>query len=48
MIGSTLAPSNLDITTGSGAAIPAALLYNVYETLVKIDAGRRVPAAAGQ
>lgn len=37
VIGSTLAPSNLDITTGSGAAIPAALLYNVYETLVKID-----------
>jgi peptide/nickel transport system substrate-binding protein len=36
-IGSTLAPSNLDITTGSGAAIPLALLYNVYETLVKID-----------
>ena len=38
VIGSTLAPANLDITTGSGAAIPAALLYNVYETLVKIDA----------
>lgn len=36
-IGSTLAPSNLDITTGSGAAIPLALLYNVYETLVKLD-----------
>src|SRR5690606_23436514 len=38
VIGSTLAPANLDITVGSGAAIPAALLYNVYETLVKIDA----------
>jgi peptide/nickel transport system substrate-binding protein len=36
-IGSTLAPSNLDITTGSGAAIPLALLYNVYETLVKLN-----------
>jgi peptide/nickel transport system substrate-binding protein len=37
VIGSTLAPPTLDITTGSGAAIPAALLYNVFETLVKID-----------
>jgi peptide/nickel transport system substrate-binding protein len=36
-IAETLAPPTLDITTGSGAAIPQALLYNVYETLVKID-----------
>jgi peptide/nickel transport system substrate-binding protein len=36
-IGETLAPKSLDITQESGAAIPQALLYNVYETLVKID-----------
>jgi peptide/nickel transport system substrate-binding protein len=36
-IGETLAPVSLDISAGSGAAIPQALLYNVYETLVKID-----------
>ncbi|MDQ1424685.1 MAG: peptide/nickel transport system substrate-binding protein [Acidimicrobiaceae bacterium] len=35
VIGSVLAPPTLDITTGSGAAIPAALLNNVYETLIK-------------
>ena len=36
-IGETLAPASLDITQQSGAAVPQALLYNVYETLVKID-----------
>jgi peptide/nickel transport system substrate-binding protein len=36
-IGETLAPVSLDISQESGAAIPQALLYNVYETLVKID-----------
>jgi peptide/nickel transport system substrate-binding protein len=35
VIGSVLAPPTLDITTGSGAAIPSALLNNVYETLIK-------------
>jgi peptide/nickel transport system substrate-binding protein len=35
VIGTVLAPPTLDITTGSGAAIPAALLNNVYETLIK-------------
>jgi peptide/nickel transport system substrate-binding protein len=35
VIGTVLAPATLDITTGSGAAIPAALLNNVYETLIK-------------
>jgi peptide/nickel transport system substrate-binding protein len=30
-------PANLDYTHNAGAAIPQALLYNVYETLVKID-----------
>ena len=37
VIGETLAPVSLDISQESGAAIPQALLYNVYETLVKID-----------
>src|SRR3954452_19386753 len=36
-VGETLAPASLDITQQSGAAVPQALLYNVYETLVKID-----------
>jgi peptide/nickel transport system substrate-binding protein len=30
-------PLNLDYTTSAGAAIPQALLYNVYESLVKLD-----------
>jgi peptide/nickel transport system substrate-binding protein len=30
-------PASLDYTRNAGAAIPQALLYNVYETLVKID-----------
>jgi peptide/nickel transport system substrate-binding protein len=36
-IGATLAPASLDISQESGAAIPEALLYNVYQTLVKLD-----------
>ncbi len=36
-IGATLAPDSMDLTTNSGGGIPQALLYNVYETLVKID-----------
>jgi peptide/nickel transport system substrate-binding protein len=30
-------PANLDFTTTDGAAIPEAMLYNVYEGLVKVD-----------
>jgi peptide/nickel transport system substrate-binding protein len=30
-------PANLDFTTTDGAAIPEAMLYNVYETLAKVD-----------
>ncbi|GAB2495250.1 ABC transporter substrate-binding protein [Luteococcus sediminum] len=37
VIGATAQPESMDPTTQSGAAIPQALLYNVYETLVKID-----------
>ena len=36
-IGATLAPDSLDLTTDAAAAIPEALLYNVYEGLVKLD-----------
>jgi peptide/nickel transport system substrate-binding protein len=46
-IGETLAPASLDITQDSGAQIPQALLYNVYETLVKIsDDGSFAPLLA--
>ncbi len=37
VIGTSLAPNALDPSTNSSAAIAEALLYNVYETLVKID-----------
>jgi peptide/nickel transport system substrate-binding protein len=48
-IGETLAPVSLDISVASGAQIPQALLYNVYETLVKIDdQGKFQPLLAKQ
>lgn len=43
----TAAPSNLDFTTTSGAAIPQALMGNVYQGLVAVDdRGALVPALA--
>ncbi|WP_433509614.1 ABC transporter substrate-binding protein [Nonomuraea sp. CA-143628] len=36
-IGLVAEPANLDFTKTEGAAIPQALLYNVYENLVKAD-----------
>lgn len=46
-VGLVAEPANLDFTTADGAAIPQALLYNVYETLVKVDGeGALVPALA--
>jgi peptide/nickel transport system substrate-binding protein len=47
-VGLAAEPASLDFTTTDGAAIPEALLYNVYETLVKIDAesGEVVPLLA--
>lgn len=46
-VGLIASPANLDFTTTAGAAIPQALLYNVYETLVKIDqSGKIVPSLA--
>jgi len=37
VIGATLEPDSLDITAGTLAAVPQVLLYNVLETLVKMD-----------
>ena len=37
VIGATLEPDGLDMTMVSGAGTPFVLLYNVYETLLKID-----------
>ncbi|MDQ1176226.1 ABC transporter substrate-binding protein [Microbacterium sp. SORGH_AS_0421] len=46
-IGLTGEPTNFDLTTTSGAAIPQVLLNNVYETLVSIDQqGELVPQLA--
>lgn len=46
-VGFTAEPQNFDFTHTDGAAIPQALLYNVYESLVKIDdQARIVPALA--
>ncbi|MDR0284207.1 MAG: ABC transporter substrate-binding protein [Propionibacteriaceae bacterium] len=36
-VGVTLEPATLDLTTSDAASIPQLLLYNVYETLVKMD-----------
>ncbi len=46
-VGLVAEPVNLDFTTTDGAAIPQALLYNVYENLVEVDQeGEIVPALA--
>ncbi|WP_256839123.1 ABC transporter substrate-binding protein [Ornithinimicrobium faecis] len=46
-IGLVAEPASLDFTTTDGAAIPQVLLYNVYESLVKVDqSGEIVPALA--
>jgi peptide/nickel transport system substrate-binding protein len=47
-VGFTAEPANLDFTTTDGAAIPEALLVNVYEGLVKLDqdTGEIVPLLA--
>ncbi|WP_425308758.1 ABC transporter substrate-binding protein [Ammonicoccus fulvus] len=37
-VGATASPSTLDPTINNAAAIPQVVLYNVYETLVKLDA----------
>ncbi|WP_414936460.1 ABC transporter substrate-binding protein [Amycolatopsis sp. cmx-11-51] len=46
-VGYTAEPANFDFTRTDGAAIPQALLYNVYEGLVKLDTdGKIVPLLA--
>ncbi|MGP3985871.1 ABC transporter substrate-binding protein [Streptomyces sp. 3N207] len=46
-VGLIAEPANLDFTKTEGAAIPQALLYNVYENLVKVDqSGKIRPALA--
>lgn len=46
-IGLAAEPANLDFTTTDGAAVPQALLYNVYEGLVQVDQdGEIQPALA--
>ncbi len=48
-IGATASPNSMDPTTNSAAAIPQVLLYNVYETLVKLDsAGEIRPLLAAE
>jgi peptide/nickel transport system substrate-binding protein len=38
VVGATFEPSSMDAWHVVGASIPQVLLYNVYETLVKVDA----------
>lgn len=46
-IGFGAEPANLDLTKTAGAALPQILLYNIYESLVKISQdGEIVPALA--
>ena len=44
-VGLVAEPASLDFTTTDGAAIPQALLYNVYETLVKLDQNGEIKPA---
>lgn len=37
-VGATLEPATMDLTTSDAASIPQLLLYNVYETLLKVNA----------
>ena len=41
-IGVTLEPGTLDLTTSDAASIPQLLLYNVYETMVKMDSDGKI------
>ncbi|AZA08775.1 ABC transporter substrate-binding protein [Corynebacterium pseudopelargi] len=48
VIGLSTAPASLDFTTTAGAAIPQALMDNVYEGLVRISQTGRIEAALAQ
>lgn len=41
-VGATLEPATMDFTTSDAASIPQVLLYNVYETLVKLDSEGKI------
>lgn len=47
-VGATLEPPTLDPTQSDAASIPQILLYNVYETLVKMDADGKVKPLLAQ
>jgi len=42
VVGATLQPPTLDPTGSDAASIPQALLYNVYETLLKVDSSGKL------
>lgn len=42
VIATTSAPASLDFTNTSGAAIPQALMSNIYEGLIRIDSGGKI------
>ncbi len=47
VVGATAEPSSLDLWHVDGASIPQVLLYNVYQTLVKVDgSGKLQPSLA--
>jgi peptide/nickel transport system substrate-binding protein len=47
VVGATVEPPTFDLTQSSAAAIPQLLLYNVYQTLLKVDdAGQLQPLLA--
>jgi peptide/nickel transport system substrate-binding protein len=47
-VGATLEPATLDPTQSDAASIPQLLLYNVYETLVKMDADGKIKPLLAQ
>ena len=47
-VGATLEPPTLDPTQSDAASIPQLLLYNVYETLVKMDADGKIKPLLAQ
>lgn len=49
VVATSVAPNSMDPSTSDAAAIPQALLYNVYETLLKIDGeGKLQPLLASE
>ncbi|KQB86899.1 ABC transporter substrate-binding protein [Corynebacterium lowii] len=48
VLAANAAPASLDFTTTSGAAIPQALMGNVYETLVRIDSSGDIQPGLAQ